>query len=122
MAGVAVAGNTVMVADGPGCGTPSARTVRDGAGEGVMSIPAAVNFTVRVTIPGTVPDPTRTPSGCPFHPRCPIGDRYCVENVPQLKELRPGHTVSCWKAKAEGTMPFERRLTVPVTPVVEGQG
>ena len=42
--------------------------------------------------------------------------------VPQLKELRPGHTVSCWKAKAEGTMPFERRLTVPVTPVVEGQG
>jgi oligopeptide/dipeptide ABC transporter ATP-binding protein len=72
------------------------------------------------TIPGTVPDPARIPSGCPFHPRCPIGDRYCVENMPELRELRPGHTVSCWKARAEGTMPFERRLTAPT--VVEGKG
>ena len=59
-------------------------------------------------IPGTVPDPARIPGGCPFHPRCPIGDKHCVDKVPQLEELRPRHWVSCWKAKSEGTMPFDR--------------
>jgi len=60
------------------------------------------------TIPGTVPDPTRIPGGCPFHPRCPIADEHCVNNVPQLEQLRTRHWVSCRKAKAEGTMPLER--------------
>jgi len=60
------------------------------------------------TIPGTVPDPARIPGGCPFHPRCPIADEHCVGHVPQLEELRTGHWVSCWKAKSEGTMPFDR--------------
>ena len=60
------------------------------------------------TIPGSVPNPVFTPSGCPFHPRCPLADQYCVQNVPQLVELRPQHWVSCWKAKSEGTMPVRR--------------
>jgi peptide/nickel transport system ATP-binding protein/oligopeptide transport system ATP-binding protein len=70
------------------------------------------------TIRGTVPNPIHIPSGCPFHPRCPIADQFCVANVPRLEELRPGHTVSCWKAKPEGTMPFVRRV---VAPQVEGK-
>ncbi|NIA21601.1 MAG: ATP-binding cassette domain-containing protein, partial [Anaerolineaceae bacterium] len=65
------------------------------------------------TIPGTVPNPARIPGGCPFHPRCPIGDQHCVDNVPQLEELRPRHRVSCWKARAEGTMPFDRSPQAP---------
>jgi len=51
-------------------------------------------------IPGNVPNPLHFPSGCKFHPRCPVGheDPHCQQDEPQLKELRPGHWVACWKA------------------------
>jgi len=51
-------------------------------------------------IPGTVPDPRQFPSGCKFHPRCPLGrdDQRCQTCQPQLRELRRGHWVACWKA------------------------
>ena len=68
------------------------------------------------TIPGTVPDPLHVPGGCPFHPRCPIGDAYCAANVPRLEELRARHTVSCWKARPEGTMPFELKVHAAAMP------
>lgn len=70
------------------------------------------------TIPGSVPNPVNVPSGCPFHPRCPLSDQYCVQNEPQLVELRPNHWVSCWKAKSEGTMPV-RRSRPPVVRISE---
>ncbi len=44
---------------------------------------------------GEVPSPINPPSGCVFHPRCPIAVETCREAVPQLRELRPGHWVAC---------------------------
>ncbi|MBI4717201.1 MAG: ABC transporter ATP-binding protein [Planctomycetes bacterium] len=78
-------------------------------------------------IPGTVPDPSRRPAGCAFHPRCaltreaartgrratlhPAGEldgsvlRRCVETyageesgAPHLMEIRPRHFVACWES------------------------
>jgi oligopeptide/dipeptide ABC transporter ATP-binding protein len=51
------------------------------------------------TIPGVVPDPAHFPSGCKFHPRCPLGhdDRRCQTVEPPLLEVKPGHWVACWK-------------------------
>jgi oligopeptide/dipeptide ABC transporter ATP-binding protein len=51
-------------------------------------------------IPGNVPNPSRFPGGCHFHPRCPLGseDAQCRGENPPLKELRPRHWVACWKA------------------------
>jgi oligopeptide/dipeptide ABC transporter ATP-binding protein len=51
-------------------------------------------------IPGNVPNPLNFPSGCKFHPRCPIceNDSRCISTEPQLKESEPGHRVACWKA------------------------
>jgi oligopeptide/dipeptide ABC transporter ATP-binding protein len=46
-------------------------------------------------IPGTVPNPLRFPSGCAFHPRCPLAVDRCREVEPRLRELRPGHWVAC---------------------------
>jgi peptide/nickel transport system ATP-binding protein len=37
--------------------------------------------------------------GCRFHPRCPIGDQRCYEQLPQLEEIEPGHHVACWQAR-----------------------
>jgi oligopeptide/dipeptide ABC transporter ATP-binding protein len=51
-------------------------------------------------IPGSVPDPREFPSGCKFHPRCPIGcdDPRCGAVEPELREVEKGRTVSCWYA------------------------
>jgi len=51
-------------------------------------------------IPGHVPNPLHFPSGCKFHPRCPLGseDAQCQQTEPQLEEVRPDHWVACWKA------------------------
>jgi len=52
------------------------------------------------TIPGTVPDPLDFPTGCKFHPRCPIGcdDRRCQTAEPQLRQVQPGRCAACWYA------------------------
>ncbi len=44
---------------------------------------------------GEVPSPMNPPSGCVFHPRCPIAVDSCKREVPQSRELRPGHWVAC---------------------------
>jgi len=51
-------------------------------------------------IGGSVPNPVDFPSGCKFHPRCPIGrnDRRCQTVEPPLKDIQPGRRVACWYA------------------------
>ena len=49
----------------------------------------------RVKLSGEVPSPANPPSGCIFHPRCNYARDRCKAEVPQLRELAPGHTVSC---------------------------
>ena len=44
---------------------------------------------------GEVPSPMNPPSGCVFHPRCPIAVDGCSTGLPELRELRPGHYVAC---------------------------
>ena len=47
---------------------------------------------------GDVPSPLNAPSGCAFHPRCPLVGDECRHQRPQLVEIRPGHSVACFKA------------------------
>jgi oligopeptide/dipeptide ABC transporter ATP-binding protein len=44
---------------------------------------------------GDVPSPMNPPPGCAFHTRCPYAEARCRVDVPQLREVRPGHWVSC---------------------------
>ena len=46
-------------------------------------------------IPGAPPSSLMQPSGCIFHPRCPEAMARCSAEIPVLRELRPGHLVSC---------------------------
>ncbi len=45
---------------------------------------------------GDVPSPINPPSGCYFHPRCPMAMDKCKLEYPPLKEVSPGHKVACW--------------------------
>lgn len=44
---------------------------------------------------GEVPSSINQPSGCHFHPRCPIAISECSENIPELKDVGGGHKVAC---------------------------
>ena len=46
-------------------------------------------------IQGEVPSPMNPPSGCVFHPRCPKAVENCKEEIPGLREIKPGHWVAC---------------------------
>ena len=46
-------------------------------------------------VKGEVPSPMNPPSGCVFHPRCPLAVDRCSSALPELREIRPGHWVAC---------------------------
>jgi peptide/nickel transport system ATP-binding protein len=46
-------------------------------------------------IGGSVPDPIELPSGCHFHPRCPLSVKVCEQIPPELLEVTPHHFVAC---------------------------
>ncbi len=49
----------------------------------------------RIVLTGDVPNPSDKPSGCPFHPRCPVAQDRCTTEKPVLVELAPGRSVAC---------------------------
>jgi oligopeptide/dipeptide ABC transporter ATP-binding protein len=52
-------------------------------------------------IPGSVPDFLQLPSGCTFHPRCPIGDQSCRSGFPPLEKISDQRLCACFKVEAE---------------------
>ena len=53
-------------------------------------------------IEGTTPSPTRFPSGCRFHPRCPDAVDRCRDVMPVLEHGADGRRVRCWRADEPG--------------------
>ncbi len=50
-------------------------------------------------IPGTPPDLTNPPPGCPFHPRCHLSIGKCSHAIPSLLEIEKEHWSACWRNK-----------------------
>lgn len=44
---------------------------------------------------GELPSPLNPPSGCPFHPRCPLAIERCSIELPKLRETAPARTAAC---------------------------
>jgi oligopeptide/dipeptide ABC transporter ATP-binding protein len=51
----------------------------------------------RIILKGDVPSPLNPPSGCRFHPRCPVAMAHCKVEEPVFKEANPGHWAACWR-------------------------
>ena len=58
----------------------------------------------RVPIEGEPPSPTRRPSGCGFHPRCPIARPRCAEVAPGLRSIEGEHAAACHFAEEAGVV------------------
>jgi oligopeptide transport system ATP-binding protein len=57
----------------------------------------------RFILKGEPPSPANPPSGCVFHPRCPLTVEECIKVVPEFREVRPDHYVACHLADDQGS-------------------
>ncbi|MBV2185563.1 MAG: ATP-binding cassette domain-containing protein [Rhizobium sp.] len=62
----------------------------------VSSVPVPGKpLTGRMILQGEPPNPANRPSGCAFHPRCPLATELCRTTVPQLRTIGAGRTAAC---------------------------
>jgi peptide/nickel transport system ATP-binding protein len=64
-------------------------------------------------IPGNVPNPTRLPEGCAFHPRCRIAAEACRQQRPPLEDDGTGHLARCLRV---GEIGAAVSMPEPLTP------
>ena len=57
----------------------------------------------RVLLTGEVPSPLNPPSGCVFHPRCPVANDTCSQILPELREVETNHYSACILSTGYGT-------------------
>jgi oligopeptide transport system ATP-binding protein len=57
----------------------------------------------RVLLTGEVPSPLNPPSGCVFHPRCPVANDSCPAYLPELREVETDHHAACLLATRYGS-------------------
>ncbi|MCB0160085.1 MAG: ABC transporter ATP-binding protein, partial [Caldilineaceae bacterium] len=50
----------------------------------------------RESVPGSPPSLADLPTGCPFHPRCPLVKEVCKETMPGFTQIDRDHKVACW--------------------------
>jgi len=60
-----------------------------------------------VALQGEVPSPVNPPSGCVFHPRCPVALPVCSQSIPDLKIVASGHLAACYVAE-ENKMTYNK--------------
>ncbi|MCL6632438.1 MAG: ABC transporter ATP-binding protein [Alicyclobacillus herbarius] len=68
--------------------------------QSVLKVPASLEQrSTFKTLPGEIPSPIHPPSGCPFHPRCPLASDECRSVKPEVRPVNEQHQVACHKAE-----------------------
>ncbi len=62
----------------------------------VASLPRIGDVTQKRGLEGAPPNLADPPSGCRFHPRCPLAKDICTAEHPPMVDVAPGHRVACW--------------------------
>jgi peptide/nickel transport system ATP-binding protein len=63
--------------------------------------PGAGTRARRTILAGETPDAAHVPTGCRFHPRCPVAFDRCTVEEPPLFDLGDGHAAACWLAERD---------------------
>jgi peptide/nickel transport system ATP-binding protein/oligopeptide transport system ATP-binding protein len=71
-----------------------------------VPLPAAMRTNRRIMLKGEIPSPLSPPSGCRFRTRCPAAEARCGAEVPDWREMRPGHWTACHFSTVEGLPAF----------------
>jgi len=61
-----------------------------------IPVPDPTRRRIRAPLSGEVPSPVNPPSGCRFHPRCPIAMELCRREEPPLLDVGREHYVACF--------------------------
>jgi oligopeptide transport system ATP-binding protein len=61
-----------------------------------IPLPNADSSLELIPIPGTPPDATNPPKGCPFASRCPYAMKVCGDEMPEPTTFSPEHWAACW--------------------------
>jgi len=80
--------------------------------------PTAGTRARRTILKGETPDAAHIPSGCRFHPRCPVAFDRCKVEEPPLFDLGDGHAAACWLVEDDRPDP-ERLPAAAGIPMVE---
>jgi oligopeptide/dipeptide ABC transporter ATP-binding protein len=68
-----------------------------------VPVPDPKSKPARIILQGDVPSPINPPPGCTFHTRCPYVEPRCRVETPAVREVRPGHFVSCHLSRGKLT-------------------
>ena len=69
----------------------------------------------RTILEGETPDAAHVPTGCRFHPRCPVAFDRCRVEEPPLFDLGGGQAAACWLAEKD-QLPVVRRAVPAARP------
>ena len=61
--------------------------------------PKVARANQRIVLTGDIPSPLNAPSGCPFRTRCAYATEQCAAEMPEFKEVQPGHFVACHRTE-----------------------
>src|SRR5215216_6209287 len=61
-----------------------------------IPLPTADRSQDLIPIPGSPPDMSDPPTGCPFTPRCPYAMQICAEEMPDYTTFSAEHKAACW--------------------------
>jgi oligopeptide/dipeptide ABC transporter ATP-binding protein len=61
--------------------------------------PSAGGRAERTILVGETPDAAHVPTGCRFHPRCPVAFDRCSVEEPPLFDVGNGQSAACWLAE-----------------------
>ncbi len=74
----------------------------------VIPVPNPRHRKERIILQGNPPNAMEIPTGCRFHPRCPLVFDRCLVEEPSIAEAPSSHVAACWLAQEKPPLPPEK--------------